>query len=77
MRLKAESLSLLPAIATVHSMPAIFWIDPALHVGWIWERDEAILRPVSFFALPNGKTILLSDVFAKLDRDLELTAHPS
>ena len=52
-------------------------LSPDDRMAQIWECEEAILRRVSFFALPNGKTILLSDVFAWLDHDLNLADRQS
>lgn len=47
---------------------AIFWIDPESRVGWIWDRQIENLERVEAFHLPNGRVILLNDVFAELDK---------
>ena len=48
---------------------AIFWIDPVSRAGWVRDRKAEALQRVQALELPNGKSILLEEVFAELDRE--------
>ena len=49
----------------------IFVIDPDKRIGFEWKQQEAELLEIAALDLPNGRQILLSELWRRLDVELQ------